>query len=218
MRSIAVALLLHVAVAARASAQSPAEPHAYVGGGLAVAWQPEEFADGHYLLSSTLGGVSAGPHIQAGVHVNRTVSLAAEFSMPMSLHGERVRYVGSGYTHESGEHRETIISVLNRFHFARGAWEFQPAWGVGWARTRTETEGVLRTAGEMSVPLTPYTDTDTRMGLTGGLDVVRQFSGGFGVAPFFRLHWIRRPDSPEETTDGLPEVVYRGGVLLVARF
>ncbi len=210
-----LALLVLVGVSGPVFAQSSAEPRVYVGGGLTVAWQPEELADGHYLVSSTLGGVSVGPHIQAGVHVNKTVSLSAEFSLPLSLSGERVRYAGSGYTHESVEHRETIISVLNRFHFPRGTWEFQPAWGVGWVRTRTETEGVINTFNDETFPLTPYTETDTRIGLTWGLDVVKRFSGNVGVAPFFRLHWVQRP---EDTSDGLPEVVYRGGVLLVARW
>jgi hypothetical protein len=164
----ALALLVLVGMSGPAFAQSSAEPRVYVGGGLTVAWQPEESTDGHFLVSSTLGGVSVGPHIQAGVHVNKTVSLSAEFSLPVSLSGERVRFAGSGCTHESVEHRETIISVLNRYHFPRGTWEFQSAWGVGWVRTRTETDGALKTFSDESFPLTPFTETDTRIGLTWG--------------------------------------------------
>lgn len=218
MRFVGFALLVMAGMAAQAFAQSHAEPKGYVAGGVTIAWQPEEFADGHYLGTSTLGGVSAGPHIQAGVHVNKTVSLAAEFSRPASLSGERVRFAGRGYTQESVEHREAIITAVTRFHFEHGTWEFQPAWGIAWVRTHTQTEGVLTTFDDVSVPITPYTDTDTRIGLTSGLDVVHWISRGFGVAPFARVHWVQRPEAPTETTDGLPSVLYRGGVLLVGRW
>jgi len=57
------------------------------------------------------------------------------------------------------------------------------------------------------VPLTPFTMTETRVGLTAGLDVVGHLSERVGLAPFFRLHWVQRPDSPQDTTDGLPETV-----------
>jgi hypothetical protein len=218
MRSIGLALLF-VGVTGQAFGQSSADA-GYVGGGVTVAWQPEEFSDGHYMLVSTLGGVSAGGHFQAGVHLRKAFSLSGELSVPGSVGGERIQLAPGGLTEGSVRHRETVISAVGRWHLESSAFTIQPLGGVSWVRTHTESASVLRSFNP-SLPPEPMersAESETRVGITGGVDVVGRLSRRFGVAPFFRVHWVRRPEAPQERFAGLPSVIYRGGVLLVVRW
>src|SRR6185436_12364283 len=121
MRSSGVlVLLVLVGVPGPVFAQSSAETRAYVGAGLTVAWQPEESEDGHYLIDSTVGGTSAGLHVVAGIHITPSFSLGGEWSKTGSVSGTRLTLQAGGIAEEEVEHRESVLSVLLRWHPGAG--------------------------------------------------------------------------------------------------
>jgi hypothetical protein len=187
MRSSGVlVLLVLVGVAGSVFAQSSAEPRAYVGGGLAVAWQPEESEDGHYLMDSTVGGTSPGFHVVAGIHLAPSFSLCGEWSKTGSVSGTRFTLQADGIAEEAVEHRESVLSVLFRWHPGAGRVSLQPVGGPSWVFEDTTGVGVLR-RHDPSLPPEPWVSAEsiTRFALTGGADVAMRLSDRFQLTQFF---------------------------------
>lgn len=209
---------LHLMSSTPAQAQTDV-PRGHVGAGFALAIQPEGPTDGHYLNDSTLRGVSAGIHLLAGVRVISRVSADIEVTITAPISGEQVRYVGAGYTHDTVEHRETIVSAIGRWSAGSQRWRLEPVGGVSWVLTDTQSKGQL-------VPFNPsdpaeaheLSEGGTHTALTTGVDVPCLVSDRVAVVPFFRVHWVKRPGIPEGDVRGLSSVVYRTGLLVSARW
>ena len=95
----------------------------------------------------------------------------------------------------------------------------EPVGGLSWVIAQTHSTGEFRTFDPLTPPIPiDSEETDTLMALTGGLDVLGLASERVAVAPFVRLHWVQRPERPQETLTGLPSVVYRAGLVVVGRW
>ena len=214
--------LVLVAIASlegRALAQPPAEPRAYAGAGLAIAIQPEGPTDGHYLMDSTLRGASGGVHLLAGVRVAPRFSAEVEMTWTAPVSGQQSRLAPGGHTDATVEHQETIISALGRWSAGSGTWRIEPVGGWSWVITDTQSAGRFVPFYE-GYPSEPFAlaEGGTHTALTGGTDVVHFVSKRVAIAPFFRLHWVHRPEPVAEDWRGLSSVVYRAGVVVMGRW
>ena len=217
-RNAILVLACLMATLRSAAAQSPV-PKAHLDAGFALAIQPEGTEDGHYLQDSTLHGVAPGVHLSAGVRVFARLIADVEVTITAPISGEERLLGPGGFVEGKVDHRETIVSALGRWSGGSGRWRIEPSGGISWIVTDTQLDGQLISFNP-GFPPQPYTlkEGGTAIAFTGGVDFVRFVSPRVAIAPFFRLHWVRRPGPLEADFRGLADVVYRGGVLRTARW